>query len=543
MGDVTHLFDDLTETRKFVFVDKGLAFEPQYPTNEHTKPILSQLAIDTVESVIYQLNDSFDKSVFDSSVVNVIAIQRILGGCFWVESKSRINFFNIHGALVSFSRSDAAKFLPKTFGAILNFDDITAEQEAMLTALARLNEKTVSEIKTKLKQLAMTKVIEEVVYSNQASRVINEIDMFATQSSIRVTHDTQEAAIITRHHNEYRTGYIDSSVIADYQEHFPKIGDFIQLIAASMFSSNRKKSFVWLHAPSDWGKGFFVSSLKHHGLVVEVSVKEIEAMLEGKPVGKDESAFLSAKVLFVDEWKNVKSEIKQLETETRLSPKYKAEVTVPLFVKLFASADTVESLVGTYGAEQQFINRMSYLRNENGKLINERPLFIKYGSDKYLESVSNWIGKVLNQYVASYRALGKESARKSAIEYIDKFHAENSLNQLGSIVDSHSEILREFAEWCIELYEDSVSKELTGFCPVDHAGNNVIFKNDMTGKQGHWVKSAEWMFERWVKQTKPISEQAMLCKGKRAILSKLDDNDGKPLKHNGSSIRAKRLPK
>ena len=70
-------------------------------------------------------------------------------------------------------------------------------------------------------------------------------------------------------------------------------------MVAARFSQDRKKAFLWLKAPSDWGKGILMDALADLGLVVYISVKEVERMFDGNPVGKSMQDFKRAFVLFV----------------------------------------------------------------------------------------------------------------------------------------------------------------------------------------------------------------------------------------------------
>ena len=67
--------------------------------------------------------------------------------------------------------------------------------------------------------------------------------------------------------------------------------------------------------------------------------------MSGAPVGLSADNFKRAIVLWVDEFKSVKSELKQLQNEIELSPKNQVRQSVAIYTKLFTSAESVASLV------------------------------------------------------------------------------------------------------------------------------------------------------------------------------------------------------
>src|SRR5690606_33172232 len=150
---------------------------------------------------------------------------------------------------------------------------------------------------------------------------------------------------------------------------------------AARFAPDRRQAFLWLHCPHGWGKSMFLGALKGLGLVVEVSGKEAEACFEGKPVGLDPNQLARSWVLAFDEARGVKAETKQLAHSLLLTPKYSPRTEVPVYLKLFMSAEGMDSLAGSEGVEGQFADRFSYMSGQGR--VEDRELFKRLGGGAY----------------------------------------------------------------------------------------------------------------------------------------------------------------
>jgi len=155
-------------------------------------------------------------------------------------------------------------------------------------------------------------------------------------------------------------------------------------------------------------------------------MKEVEAMLEGKPVGRSAEDFKRAFVLLIDEFKTVKSELKQLQSEISLSPKNQLTCTVEVFAKVFTSAESVSSLVTENGVEDQFANRMSIFQEDGD--ITKRPLYKQVGNARYIRAVQAYTARFLNDGIAETQKSGREKAEAEAEEWLNGFIARNGLD-------------------------------------------------------------------------------------------------------------------
>jgi hypothetical protein len=152
--------------------------------------------------------------------------------------------------------------------------------------------------------------------------------------------------------------------------------------------------------------------------------------------------------LVIDEFKSVKSEIKQLQSTIPLAPKFQMVSDVEVFTKLFTSAEQVRSLVGEHGVENQFANRFSLI--EKSGSIEVREVFAR-DKDHYHRVVTSYVGSELNRMIEAFIKMGPEAAAKSGRDVLDKFIAEYGIaRSYGRLSDSQSDLVAEFVEWIVE---------------------------------------------------------------------------------------------
>jgi hypothetical protein len=296
------------------------------------------------------------------------------------------------------------------------------------------------------------------------------VDMFATEASIRIDDG---CAHITFPHRPFAEGEIDPVLLADYKDHWPMLDDFIELLVASRFAAARKKAYVWLMAESDWGKGLLEGALNNLGLLVSMSETEVEKLFSGNPVGRQMQDFKWAWILHFNEFKKTKAELKMLEQRMSFSPKNLPVCEVQLYLKLFTSAESVESLVSTStGVEDQFANRFSLLKPTGN--LDTRPLFAK-SRKRYLDSVTAYLSQQLNKKVAEYVFFGPEGAADVADNVIIEFHKRHGIAQSFERLSTKIESLcREHLEWIRSEYK-SAKINNTGFGdPISQTERSIL---------------------------------------------------------------------
>lgn len=373
--------------------------------------------------------------------VDPLSIRDMIEGAFWSGAKSRLFLLNEDESLVQFPAGDAWRFLCRRFGSPVDPDEILATLSAVLGG--DLEPKGEEAACTAISKAVVGPILDYLKYENQRDHVEWSVDMFADRSRLEIRPDV--VRIVLTHKALTAPGKPDPAIVGDYRQHFPLIDVALEYIVAARFALDRKKAYLWLWASSDWGKGFLLGIMRDLGLVVEMSVKEIEATFEGKAVGRRPEDFKRAMILAVDEFKAVKSELKQLQSEIQLAPKYQLTSRVEIFTKLLLSAESVGSLVGERGVEDQFANRMSMLTGTG--TLNDRPAYAK-DQGRYFRAIRKFVADELNRLIAEYRALGKEGAERRADACLNAFIAEHGLGKhFTRLSDSLGEIAEEAIAW------------------------------------------------------------------------------------------------
>tara|TARA_R110001592_G_scaffold44411_2_gene142958 strand:- start:443 stop:2674 length:2232 start_codon:yes stop_codon:yes gene_type:complete len=374
-------------------------------------------------------------------------ITRMINGAFWSGSKSKVFLLNHDESLIQFTERDSFKFIARTFGNVIDRKAVTVA--ANLLNFGEEGSKASEEKRQKhiagCMAVASTAILDHLKYQNQRDSIEWLVDMFAKVSRMELLED--KACIVLTHKPFPKIDRPEqyTRIIADYKEHFSRFDEFLQFLVASRFTLDRKKSYLWILADSDWGKGFLTGILAKLGVCVETSMKEVEAMLEGKPVGRSAEDFKRAFVLLIDEFKTVKSELKQLQSQITLSPKNQLSCTVEVFAKVFTSAESVGSLVTENGVEDQFANRMSIFQ-ESGD-ITKRPVFQEVGNSQYFRAVLAYTAEYLNAGIAQVQATGREKAEAEAEEWLNGFIARNGLD---TVYERFSDSLPDLAGELIE---------------------------------------------------------------------------------------------
>ena len=372
--------------------------------------------------------------------VDELIIQDMIEGAFWSGAKSRLFLLNEAEGLIQFGPQEAWKFLCKRFGSPFDLDGILTQWEHDFTGgEGELGQKVKGDARKAVYSVAVDPIVDHLKYHNQRDNLEWRVDMFGKRSHIELREDV---ARIVLTHQPLDVGPVwDPAIIDDYRQHFPELDSVIEFVVASRFALDRKQSHLWLLADSNWGKGFFMGVLQELGIVVEMSVKEIEAVFEGKPAGRSPADFKRAMVLAIDEFKTVKSELKQLQSEITIAPKFQLTSRVEIFTKLYMSAENVGSLVGEYGVEDQFANRMSVIQGRGS--ILSRPMF-EANHGRYFRSVMSYVAREINRLVVKYRAQGREGSELWADRFLSAFIDMNGLGQhFARLSDSIDEIAAE----------------------------------------------------------------------------------------------------
>lgn len=375
-------------------------------------------------------------------------------GSFCREENGKVYFINPEGRL---SSTTAANFInldaTNVFGPLINPEGIENNVAEMVQR--NIQEDTAREIMSSCAKRIQSEFISHMRIYRQVELLDFDIDMFTEKYSISVRDKT---AYIVFPFKPLVAGYPDNPAhLAKYKEFFAELDDLLDFVAAARFAATRRNCFIWVHAISDWGKGFLIQVFRMLGLVFDLNTSEIEKALKGEPVGIDPNEALTAWVMVHDELKSVSSAMKELNDSITISPKNKPRCRAKLYTKLFFSAEHVRSLIDE-GVEQQFDRRFNYLRPENHDKRFDDLLAHPGQNLEFCWSVANYVAGFLNKLAAEYISLGVVGANNKAMEVIKKYHESHLLSaEFGLLDDRLPEMIADLrdkvlaaGEWNIE---------------------------------------------------------------------------------------------
>lgn len=463
-------------------------------------------------SINSELQKVADQKPFELTVYPE-AVDQIVTRTFWSGTKSKLFVLSDDGVLNMYREQDMIRLCQKHFGMMW-------EQTEIDLAIATLRELTIIDSTTaerefikRINAVGINIITDHLKMYNQRERLDVRVDMFANRPRVE-WHPDKVTVVYTWSPLIYNVTHNNPTVVEDYLTHFPELDDVLQFIVSSRFASNRKHFYTWLQCPSDWGKGFFTGILKGLGILVELSISECEKAFEGAPLGRDASEFTRSFIVLFDEFKAIKSELKQLENEIPITPKNQLKQSVEVFTKLFTSAEGVESLAGENGVEDQFANRFSYIDGRGQ--INQRPLFMQLGGSVYASAITAHIAHRVNELVDHYVNLGKTDATIEADRHGREFHERRNIDQKFERISSNiPQMVIDFKTWVIERH-----------APRAGVTSCLLFE-----KGYYYLKSPSKIIGEWIDETTSKSERYTLTKKKNDIIIALSD-DGRGVQPN-----------
>lgn len=256
------------------------------------------------------------------------------------------------------------------------------------------------------------------------------------------------------------------SIVEDYKEHNPYLDDLLDMVVAQQFGADKKASYLWMRADSNWGKSYLFDYLiGAYGY--SINENETKNAIKGGASGLDPILLLKSNFLFFDEFKGAVSELKNITHTISVTPKFRGKLVVPVGMKFFASAEHISSLHGANGMDEQWRNRFLFL-DVKGNLLG-RSLFTK-DRNTYGKHLMAYINHYLWEAENNYLVLGKDLANTKANErydlLVDKYTIKaNSV----SIEDSLPEMFDDWVKvvrgnvWSKGLVEDASYRDVISF--------------------------------------------------------------------------------
>ena len=481
--------------------------EQRKEQEEKEKSYLHRSAPDLADDVA----DKVTAAAGGEITVSVLAISNRLHGCFWSGSKSKLFMLNNKGDLIQFVEAQCQEPMTRTFGEIVSYAEVA-------DAIGR-ETKDWQKTAKKCVWLAHKLVLDEIKYSNQRESIEMRVDMFASVSRIEVC---DQIARIVFAHKRLPSGDYSEHVIDDYKSHFKEIDDFIDMLVWARMASDRKLAYLWMHCETNWGKGFLLGALDSLGLVVELSVSEVEKIFTGGAVGRTMADFVGAFCIAVDEFKGVNSELKQLQNHLVISPKYQLSAKVEIFSKIFLSAEGVSSLAGEHGVEDQFANRFALIRGYSD--LEKRHVFAEVGKFQYMKSVRNYIAQRINNLVDMLVDIGHEDATEMADRRLAEFHQKHAIDcAYNRISNSIHEVAEEISDWVKDVYE---SRQKRNFDKHSHDVMQMVGESVIKFQSVYYLQNSSKIVGFWLSHHVDKSEIGTLGRKKSEIIELISE-DGK----------------
>lgn len=463
--------------------------QPPQPKQVDINPEIIERAERLAKHIDKRVNEGFTDNLEDQEYAHPEVIAAILASTFWSGQKSKGLMLNISGDnIIQFVEKDVLTQCQMIHGSFCDTEAINTRFSPY--GYKQLDAESKKELRSIL-SIPPTYLINHLKAYNHRDQMTISTDMFIERSVMDIKPDTVS---IRWKHLPFELRLppfeIDLVIINDYEEHFTRLDLFIDFIVQSRFASDRKYAYLWIKADSDWGKGFLMSAISNldynAGAVTGLSVKEVEKMFEGGPVGKSLADFKRSIVLHLDEFKTVKSELKNLENDIPVSPKNQLQFRAKVFAKVFTSAEGVPSLVGDSGIEDQFANRFSLFEEEG--TLSRRPVFIERGKEAYMENVQSYICHNLNSRIAQMKAMGRSASADHGNRWLERFIKDHGIsNYVERFSEGLPDIAEDFLEW---IYKEADS--LSGFGGVP---KNLITDSN---KQTYYLKKPKAVWDIYV---------------------------------------------
>lgn len=443
--------------------------------------------------------------IFDC--VNPWVIHQTLTGSFW-DPKAKM--FTVMKRLeqgeelVRCSEVDLPAFSLKAFGSMFNREML----DQCLTGVEP--EELEKVIKGCVRDLAL-----EIKFHSQTESIKQCVNMFAEKGYI--ARDKTGVEVIYSH-IPFDEGPINDAIITDYREHFPAFDDVLDMLAHARFASDRKTAHLWLKCSTDWGKSFLGDVFESLGITVKLSVADVENFLTGKPVGISAEEFIRSWILLFDEFKSVKSELKQIQNTVSFSSKHRLRCTAQLYAKIFMSAEGVQSLAADLGIEDQFANRFAKIVNEGS--IKSRPMFAR-DKDAYFRTVKNYAASKLNAKCGELRSLGPIESSRVSNQKLDEFHQKHAIDQHHERL---SDSLVAIAKTIVgDIVRDLVERQGVHINQASLGANRKLSKSLRTAPYGlnndHILLPKPGTFiDRWINENVEVAQQTCIRRKKGEII-------------------------
>lgn len=444
--------------------------------------------------------------------LEVEAFQRVAGSCALSQRDRRVLVVTEAGQFRTLKQGEFSLGVGESVGG---FYDRVKWRDLLHAVVSGLPQNQAHAFVTELTPGIDEALYQHVLIERQYTDLAVRVDMFASHASMSIRDGRAYIAIPRVAFDESIGADIPQSereaILADYLEHWPMFEEFLDLLAAARFAAARKKAYLWLRAESDWGKGLLLGVLERLGLVTELTVTQLEKVFNGDPVGLQMTDLLRSWVLSFNEFKSAKAELKQIEQSIQFSPKNLPICRAELYLKLFLSAEHVESLASVEsGAEDQFCNRFALVEPEG--TIDARPL-LTASRGRYRDVLAGHVAAGLNRRVREYLELGKRGSEDRGDQVVADFHQRHGLgNRFTRLSQKLPGLCCEFREWVMAHWlsaEEKIADDDQGLRALSRH-ERLVHEHGLESASVLFVKSPNALLSAWLEAEFNTAERGKL---------------------------------
>lgn len=234
-------------------------------------------------------------------------------------------------------------------------------------------------------------------------------------------------------------------IIEDYKIHFPQFDDFLTWLIACRFTTNRRTSYTYLRINAGFGKSLLASLFEDLGFGRKINQNQLKATTTNDLSPQD---FRNSFILMIDEFTHFAQEMKDITHGMYLTAKFQMSEYVPLYAKVFFSAEKSTSFFGEAGVDGQLADRVSVMDLSGAGKIENRKLY-KENTLLYTEILKEYIYVYFRDKSKYYIELGELEANRKANDeldlHFDKYRLQS--NTIEKIREKCVDHLREFQDW------------------------------------------------------------------------------------------------
>ena len=486
-------------------------------------------------------------------IVSPEVVHSILKSAYVSGAKNKVNVLNSNGEMAILTGQQFKSILPKEFDPIVSNHKALADLY-LKREIDKLEKKGAKETKEKekprrgrppaekgieplLTEYPWQVLFDYIVLKRQAECEVSHIDPWLAKPFINIVE--KDAHIHQKAGWPKILGTQNDALAADFKKHFPELDEFIEWLIASRFCKDRKQCYLWLHCPSDWGKSLLLSILRESGMALALNMVEARKAFNGDPLALRREQFRSPIAIVFDEFDRVISEMKLLQNEMYISPKFGSRAMVPLYAKVFMSKESVASLGVEQGIEEQMANRMCYIEGKG--VLSKRPLFMQ-SKIKYAEGLSHYVTSQLKAGFDQYVAMGPERAGETAQAIVERFYLGHNIGKFyGRFNDHIEEHAESFGKWIYDTYSDARDDYRVTTKAHKAMINNLSYDSH---KRAFYLKSPRLAFDLWVDECFSPSVQVAMKRAYSELAVALSADGNGVATHrlaNSPNIRAVKL--